>query len=92
MSDILIPEDQPPDTLLGILHEQGKEYLISFIPIDDVHFVEKWQHTFIVLLVLTMVLCMFGWMALWERLSRLRITIVIILLFFFVFTIQTFAL
>lgn len=90
MSDDLLIDGESHETLFGILKKQGADYVVSFIPTDDVYFVEKWQHTFVVLIIVLIVGCLFGWMALWERLSRLRMFIVIVLIFFFVYTIQTF--
>lgn len=83
----LLPNTEENESIITIIKGQ----IVALIPADDVVFAEKWKHTMIVLLIAAIAACMFMWIALWERLSRLRMALVIILLFIFLYTIQTFA-
>lgn len=89
-NDLLLTDDAPQQTVLGILQKEGADWVFSFVPTDDVLWVEKWKHTLFFLFIFFMVVCFFALMGLWERMSRMRWAIVIILLFIFAFTIQTF--
>lgn len=90
--DIILSTDDPDETIISVVTASGTDFLLSFVPVNDVLFLEKWKHTAIVLSIVLLALCFMAMLGLWERLSRARMAFVIILLFLFVYTIQTFLL